>query len=74
MGDLTLRISMLVQQGYICQTCGDEIDNEITGSPRYCDKCIPLHEALQQSQPDSKPLASKSLHSDSQRQVAGKSL
>ena len=70
MGDLTLRISMLVQQGYICQTCGDEIDNEITGSPRYCGKCIPLHEALQQSQ----PLASKSIHSDSQRPVAGKSL
>jgi hypothetical protein len=39
MGDLALRISLLVQRGYICQSCGDQIDGELHHAPRRCQRC-----------------------------------
>ena len=61
MGDLTLRISMLVQQGHICQTCGDEVDGQITGKPRYCCECKPVHVAEQEVGPEAEFVTAKSL-------------
>ena len=39
MGDLMMRISILVQRGVICQSCGCEVSGEMTGSPRSCAEC-----------------------------------
>ena len=39
MGDLVLRVSLLVQRGWACQQCGCEIDGDMTGSPRACATC-----------------------------------
>ncbi|MFN0054778.1 MAG: hypothetical protein ACKV0T_21610 [Planctomycetales bacterium] len=39
MGDLMLRVSLLVQRGYACETCGREIDGQMTGAPRSCLIC-----------------------------------
>jgi hypothetical protein len=45
MGDLVMRISMLVQRGLICQCCGVEIDGQLTESTRSCDACRELEAA-----------------------------
>jgi len=47
MGDLVMRISMLVQRGFICQRCGVEMDGEMTESPRSCRSCEELEAANQ---------------------------
>ena len=39
MGDLMIRISLLVQRGAICQSCGCELHGDMTGSPRSCTEC-----------------------------------
>ena len=39
MGDLMIRISLLVQRGVLCQSCGDEVGGEMSGSPRSCEAC-----------------------------------
>ena len=39
MGDEVLRISLLVQRGYLCKQCGVEIDRKLHGEPRLCDRC-----------------------------------
>lgn len=41
MGDLMMRISLLVQRGVLCQSCGCELHGEMTGSPRACTDCAP---------------------------------
>jgi hypothetical protein len=48
MGDLVMRISMLVQRGFICQHCGVEIDGEVAETTRSCDTCHELESASQQ--------------------------
>lgn len=40
MGDLVLRVSLLVQRGWACQVCGWEIDGQMTGVPRRCLNCM----------------------------------
>lgn len=47
MGDLVMRISMLIQRGYICQCCGVELGGEMCESPRSCDSCRELETANQ---------------------------
>ena len=47
MGDLVMRISMLIQRGYICQCCGVELDGEMSEGPRSCDSCRELEAANQ---------------------------
>lgn len=42
MGDLVLRTSLLVQRGYLCQSCGVELAEEPAGRPRSCDSCAIL--------------------------------
>lgn len=39
MSDLFLRVSLLIQRGFVCQSCGTEIDGEVTGAPRKCIAC-----------------------------------
>jgi len=39
MGDLFLRVSLLIQRGFVCRSCGTEIDGEVTGAPRVCASC-----------------------------------
>lgn len=39
MGDLMMRISLLVQRGGLCQCCGCEMAGDMTGSPRSCSDC-----------------------------------
>lgn len=39
MGDLMIRISLLVQRGVLCQSCGGEVGGEMSGSPRSCEAC-----------------------------------
>lgn len=46
MGDLVLRVSLLVQRGWACQRCGSEIDGRMTGSPRECRICSALGEDI----------------------------
>jgi len=50
MGDLVMRISMLVQRGFICQRCGIELDGEMSDSPRSCRSCEELDEANQREE------------------------
>lgn len=40
MGDLALRVSLLVQRGYLCSRCGVEIDGEMAGMTRVCNVCL----------------------------------
>lgn len=40
MGDLALRVSLLVQRGLACEQCGSEIDGQMTGTPRSCRACL----------------------------------
>lgn len=40
MGDLVLRVSLLVQRGWACSECGSEIDGQMTGGPRQCRACL----------------------------------
>ena len=39
MVDLVMRISMLIERGFICQHCGVEIDGALTESVRSCGTC-----------------------------------
>lgn len=39
MSDLAVRISILIQEGHICQICGTEIDGTNSGAPRPCSDC-----------------------------------
>ena len=39
MGDLVLRVSVLVQQGYMCQCCGAELSGDPAGKPVSCTAC-----------------------------------
>jgi hypothetical protein len=45
MGDIVMRISMMIQQGYLCQRCGVELDGQITDCVRSCSSCRELEEA-----------------------------
>ncbi len=45
MGDLVLRISTLIQRGFLCQRCGCEIDGDLVGEPRSCKPCDELDAA-----------------------------
>lgn len=58
MGDVMMRISLLVQRGAICQSCGCELHGEMTGLPRSCTDCShsPNDESLPRS-PDQTALA-----------------
>ena len=39
MGDLVIRISLMVQRGYICSACGVEIDGQYSDMVRKCASC-----------------------------------
>jgi len=39
MGDLVLRVSLLVQRGYLCSSCGVVIDGELSPEKRVCSRC-----------------------------------
>ena len=39
MSDLLLRLTVLMMDGFICNTCGVEIDGHDTGHPRDCCRC-----------------------------------
>ena len=58
MGDLVLRVSLLVQRGWACQRCGCEIDGRMTGTPRECRICSALGENI--AAPDREKLVSSS--------------
>ncbi len=45
MGDLVMRISMLIQRGFLCQQCGAEIDGEMCEIIRSCQSCEELEAA-----------------------------
>lgn len=44
MGDHMIRTSLLVQRGYLCECCGQAIDQEYTGASRSCEHCLPASE------------------------------
>ena len=48
MGDLMMRISLLVQRGALCQCCGCELSGEMVGSPRSCSDCASAGTPLRQ--------------------------
>lgn len=57
MGDLVLRISTLIQRGFLCQRCGCEIDGDLTGEPRACKLCAELDAAnAREDQPAVQPV------------------
>ena len=39
MGDHVIRTSLLVQRGYLCETCGQLIDGQYAEAPRACHPC-----------------------------------
>ena len=39
MGDLVLRVSLLVQRGYLCESCGVVIDGDLAQQKRSCSTC-----------------------------------
>lgn len=39
MGDLVLRVSILVQQGFICRRCGFDLPGDPAGEPSSCASC-----------------------------------
>jgi len=49
MGDLVMRISMLVQRGFICQRCGVEIDGDVAETTRSCESCCELEGTSQRN-------------------------
>lgn len=42
MGDLVLRVSLLVQRGFLCSKCGSEIDGQYHSALRRCRTCEEL--------------------------------
>lgn len=60
MGDLVIRISLMVQRGYICSACGIEIDGQYSETIRQCCDCQ-VDDAPQQAEPEAAPKAGQQL-------------
>ena len=50
MGDLVLRVSLLAQRGYLCASCGNQIDGQLHSEQRRCRTCEALGSVVARKQ------------------------